>query len=38
MHMLLVDITQLSFHCGHIIAEDKDGELKTYPEFNYIIL
>ena len=24
----LVDITQLSFHCGHIIAEAKGGELK----------
>jgi len=24
----LVDITQLSFHCGHVIAEVKGGELK----------
>lgn len=24
----LVDITQLSFHCGHVIAEAKGGELK----------
>ncbi len=24
----LVDITQLSFHCGHIVAEAKGGELK----------
>jgi len=24
----LVDITQLSFHCGHIISEAKGGELK----------
>jgi 5-methylcytosine-specific restriction endonuclease McrA len=24
----LTDITQLSFHCGHIIAESNGGELK----------